>query len=46
MNDRNTTNFLLQYATPSGSEGVLLVKTNSSTARYPTVQSWGCPHYL
>lgn len=46
MNDRNTTDFMLLYATPSDSEGVLLVKTNDGAARYPTVGSWGCPHYL
>jgi hypothetical protein len=46
LNGRNTTNFLLLYATAGGSEGVLLVKTNNSAARYPTVRSWGCPNYL
>jgi len=44
--DANTTNFTLLYATPAGSEGVLLVKTNNDAARYPTVNTWGCPHYL
>jgi hypothetical protein len=46
MNDRNTSDFQLLYATPSGAEGVLLVKTNDSAAKYPTISSWGCPHYL
>jgi hypothetical protein len=46
MSGRNTTNFLLLYATASGSEGVLLVKTNNSATRYPTNTTWGCPHYL
>lgn len=46
INDANTTNYTLLYATPAGSEGVIPVKTNNNAARYPTVQSWGCPHYL
>jgi hypothetical protein len=37
-----TNNFQLYYATPAGTEGVLMVKKNSNAARYPT-RAWGCP---
>ncbi len=46
ITDANATNFTLLYATPAGSEGVLLVKTNNDATRYPTVDTWGCPHYI
>ena len=46
LNDLNTIDFRLLYATPAGSEGVVLVKTNANAASYPTVKSWGCPNNL
>jgi hypothetical protein len=42
----STIDFHLLYATPSGSEGVLLVKANEGAVKYPTNSDWGCPHYL
>jgi hypothetical protein len=42
----NTTDFRLLYATPAGSEGVVLVKTNGNASSYPTIKSWGCPNNL
>ena len=43
---KNTTDFHLLYATPSGSEGVLLLKANGSVTDSPAVESWGCQHFI
>jgi hypothetical protein len=46
LTNMNTTDFRLLYATPAGSEGVVLVKANGNASGYPTVKSWGCPNNL